>query len=410
MYSGRLLIFDDDPGVGNIIRLIAEKTGLAARLVTHSEDFFRAVGEWQPTHITIDLVMPEMDGIQVLVELAARNCKANVIITSGMGGRVLDAAGRSAHDHGLNIIGVLAKPFGSAAMQDLLLQPAGHAAPEAGTSLHEQGREPREITVTELSRGIENHELRVAYQPKVECATGHLAGFEALVRWSHPQRGLIMPDRFIPLAEKHGLMDALTDEVLDQSLDWFFTYLIGPADSGNAGAASAPRSDVSLSVNLSATAFKDRSIVENITARCARRGVPPQRLIFELTETSAMEDPVKSLELLTRMRMKGFRLSLDDFGTGYSSMLQLVRMPFSEIKVDKSFVMSGTRSKESMAVIKSIVDLGRSLGLTSTAEGVEDQDMFEYLKRVGCDFAQGYWIARPMSRDAVETWAAGRRS
>jgi len=101
-------------------------------------------------------------------------------------------------------------------------------------------------------------------------------------------------------------------------------------------------------------------------------------------------------------------LSIDDFGTGYSSMLQLVRMPFSEIKVDKSFVMSGTRSKESLAVVKSIVDLGRSLGLTSTAEGVEDPGMFEYLKRVGCDFAQGYWIGRPMNRDAAETWAAGR--
>jgi len=410
MDSGRLLIFDDDPGVGNIIRLIAEKSGLSARLVTHPEDFFRAVGEWRPTHITIDLVMPDMDGVQVLVELAARNCKANVIITSGMGGRVLDAAGRSANDHGLNIVGVLAKPFGTAAMQELLLQPAGPGAAGARASLHEQGRQSGEITVTELSRGIENHELRVAYQPKVECATGHLAGFEALVRWSHPQRGLIMPERFVPLAEKHGLITALTDEVLDQSLDWFSTYLSDNADSGNAAPACTPRSCVSLSINLSATALKDRTVVEDITARCVRRGVPPERLIFELTETSAMEDPVKSLELLTRMRMKGFRLSIDDFGTGYSSMLQLVRMPFSEIKVDKSFVMSGTRSKESLAVVKSIVDLGRSLGLTSTAEGVEDPDMFEYLKRVGCDFAQGYWISRPMNRDAAETWAAGRRN
>jgi len=398
--GGRLLIFDDDPGVGKIIRLIAEKSGLAARLVTHPDEFFRAVGEWEPTHITIDLVMPDMDGVQVLVELAARNCRANVIITSGMGGRVLDAAGRSANDHGLNIVGVLAKPFGTAAMQELLLQPSSHVTEEAKTSLREQSGEPWEITVAELSRAIENHELHVDYQPKVECTTGHLAGFEALVRWTHPERGLIMPDRFISFAEKHGLMSALTDEVLNQALDWFVTFL---ADS-----ASPHRSNLSLSINLSATVFKDRSIVEDITARCLRRGIPPERLIFELTETSAMEDPVKSLELLTRLRMKGFKLSIDDFGTGYSSMLQLVRMPFSEIKVDRSFVMSGTRSKESLTVVKSIVELGRSLGLTSTAEGVEDPEMFEYLKRVGCDFAQGYWIARPMNREAVETWAAGR--
>ena len=365
------------------------------------------VGEWNPTHITVDLVMPEMDGVEVLVELAARGCKANVIITSGMGSRVLDAAKRSADEHGLNIVGVLAKPFITAAMQELLLQPADEFA--GGQPPRARGPVPqsRDIAVAELSRALENRELHVVYQPKVECTTGDLAGFEALTRWSHPHRGLIMPDQFIPLADQHGLMDALTDEVLDQALGWFFSsFLGGGKENSTAGRPGCP---LSLSINLSATAFKNQSIVEHITARCLRHRIPPERLIFEVTETSAMEDPVKSLQLLTRLRMKGFRLSIDDFGTGYSSMLQLVRMPFSEIKVDKSFVMWGTRSKESLAVVKSIVDLGRSLGITSVAEGVEDPQMFEYLQEVGCDFAQGYWIARPMDRDAMETWlAAGR--
>jgi len=133
--------------------------------------------------------------------------------------------------------------------------------------------------------------------------------------------------------------------------------------------------------------------------------VPPERLIFELTETSAMEDPVASLSLLTRLRMKGFQLSLDDFGTGYSSMLQLVRLPFSEIKVDRSFVMTAARSQESRTVIRSVVDLGRSLGLKSTAEGVEDAQTLGYLNEVGCDLAQGYFIARPMPAEQAAAWA-----
>ena len=139
--------------------------------------------------------------------------------------------------------------------------------------------------------------------------------------------------------------------------------------------------------------------------RCVERNVAPRRLIFELTETSAMEDPVASLDLLTRMRMKEFQLSIDDFGTGYSSMLQLVRLPFSEIKVDKSFVMSARRSQESRTLIKSIVDLGHNLGLHVTAEGVEDQLAMDYLKSVGCDLAQGYLIARPMLGDEALAWA-----
>jgi EAL domain-containing protein (putative c-di-GMP-specific phosphodiesterase class I) len=164
-----------------------------------------------------------------------------------------------------------------------------------------------------------------------------------------------------------------------------------------------------LSVNLSASSLHDRKLVERIIACCNRYRVPPGRLIFELTETGAMENPTAALEMLTRLRLNGFRLSIDDFGMGHSSMLQLVRMPFTEIKVDKSFVMSATHSNESRAVIKSIVELGRSLGLQSAAEGVEDAGTLELVQQLGCDFAQGYFIGRPMAGDAVAHWMDGRR-
>lgn len=396
--QGRLLILDDDANVGKMIQLIAETSGLAARFMTEPAAFFRAVDEWQPSHIALDLLMPEMDGVQVLGELAERQCRARIIITSGVGTRVLEAAGRSAAERGLDIVGVLAKPFSPAALRGML--GPGQARPvRAPASPAPSGPQAQSFVATEaaLREAMGQNQLWVAYQPKIACPTGRLAGFEALVRWSHPVHGLVMPDQFIPFAEQHDLIDALTECVLQRALAWLATAYPGRAED-------AP----TLSVNISARTLKDPAFVERLLESCHDHGVAPERLAFELTETSAMEDPVTSLDLLTRMRMKGFRLSIDDFGTGFSSMLQLVRLPFSEIKVDKSFVMTASRSQESRAVIRSIVDLGRSLGLTSTAEGVEDAETLAYLTEIGCDLAQGYYIARPMPGTAVRAWAASR--
>ena len=154
----------------------------------------------------------------------------------------------------------------------------------------------------------------------------------------------------------------------------------------------------------------DISQVDKLSKICSLYHIDPERIVLELTETSAMVDSVLSLDLMTRFRVKGFQLSIDDFGTGYSSMVQLVRLPFSEIKVDKSFVMNAQQSQESRNVIKSVIDLGHSLGLQVTAEGVEDGETLNYLNGLGCDLAQGYFIARPMPGDAALRWAEGRES
>ena len=411
--GGRLLILDDDPAVGSTIRSMAVMSGFDARAETDFEAFFRVLDEWSPTHIALDLVMPDMDGVQVLLELAKRECAAQIIITSGMGGRVLEAAGRSAHEHGLNIVGVLTKPFVAGALRGMLLEPPDSASFGINGAAHaggaKQGSEAFAISAGDLKQALANSELQVVYQPKVECATGCLAGFEALARWLHPTHGLIMPDRFIPLAENCGLIDALTDEVLDQALDRLSKLFKAGRPSAGIRPCGDSAESISMSINLSAKTLQDRSFVDRVAVRCRDRHIEPARMVFELTETSAMEDPVSSLALLTRMRMKGFQLSIDDFGTGYSSMLQLVRMPFSEIKVDKSFVMTG-QSDESRAVVKSVVNLGQSLGIKVAAEGVEDADILEFLTRIGCDLAQGYFIGRPMPGEQIDPWMQRVRS
>jgi EAL domain-containing protein (putative c-di-GMP-specific phosphodiesterase class I) len=387
---------------------VATASGHEGLVIDHPDRFFRAIEEWQPTHIALDLVMPDMDGIQILIELGARKCTADIIITSGMGARVLESARRAALEHGLHIVGLLAKPFSPAALLAMLAKP-----PRLQRNIARRGGAAEaapEVSETKFRSALENNEFKVHYQPKVDCIHGRLVGFEALVRWRQPKRGLIMPDQFVPFAEKHALIDDLTETVLDQALAWFGprfvdtqapTYL-APLHDGN--------SEISLSINLSGSSLHDMRLVDRITAACLRHQVPATKVIFELTETSAMESPVAALDMLTRMRVKGFQLSIDDFGMGHSSMRQLVRMPFTEIKVDKSFVISAPDSSESRAVVKSIVDLGRSLGLKSVAEGVERAGALTLLQEMGCDFAQGFWIGRPMAGHAVRPWLAGRPS
>lgn len=386
----RMLILDDDADVGQTIQWIAESLGFEAEFATRSQEFFTKLDQMDPDIITIDLVMPELDGVEVMRLLAERKCAAKIIISSGIGTRVLDAAKRSASEHGLDIVGVISKPISKEALRVLVGQGSESQRPpsvEVKSAISEESS----FAGIDLQRALDRNELVVAYQPKIECKSGAPAGFEALVRWNHPSKGIIMPGHFISVAEEAGLINALTSQVFDQSLDWF--------------SKSFPESGLKLSLNISAKSLVDFHMADSLSSLCRQYHVASERIVLELTETSAMIDPILSLDLMTRFRVKGFELSIDDFGTGYSSMVQLVRLPFSEIKVDRSFVLKAQQSQESRTIIKSIIDLGHSLGLVVTAEGVEDIDTFNYLISLGCDLAQGYFIARPMPGEAACRWA-----
>jgi len=406
MSLGRILILDDDPAVGQTISFIAENAGLESRATTDADSFFEHLESWDPHYIALDLVMPGMDGVEVMRLLAARGCSAMIIITSGVGSRVLGAAERSAAEHGLNVIGVVSKPFSARVFRSLICDYQSRVDLPTNTMRHVGSNFV--VSEEKLRRALDQHEFVMAYQPKVVCDSGKLAGFEALVRWHHPIAGVVMPDRFIPDLEELGLMTQLTEQVLARSLDWFSAHFCEHQTAGASGVSEY--SPLCLSINISAKNLFEIQFADRIGALCQDHGVSPSQLIFELTETSAMDDPILSLDLLTRLRVKGFQLSIDDFGTGYSSMVQLVRLPFSEIKVDKSFVMTASKSQESRTVIKSIVDLGRSLGLRTSAEGVEDADTLALLRDIGCDLAQGFYIARPMYGEHVLQWLSSRQA
>lgn len=387
-HTRRLLILDDEAAMGQTIANIARTAGFEARAVVDAVSFFRELETWEPTHIALDLIMPDVDGIEVLRRLGDAGCGASILITSGVGTRVLEAAKQSALEHGLEIAGVVSKPFSPSKLRALLTSSAPRPSQQITAAIV---RPELTMSAEIIEDALASGQFELAYQPKISCGDGNLAGFEALARWRHPTHSFIPPDRFIIAAETFGLIDRLTERLFDTGLSWFAVFSRG-------------RPGLRLSLNVSRRSLGDIAFAERVLAHCSRHGVAPESVILEVTETSALSDPTTSLDLLTRLRFKGFRLSIDDFGVGYSSIAQLVRLPFSELKVDKSFVINAATSTEARTVVRAIIGLAHNLGLEVTAEGVEDATTLSFLRECGCDLAQGYHIARPMFPADVERW------
>ena len=245
--------------------------------------------------------------------------------------------------------------------------------------------EARNTLEGDLRDAIARCQLEVHYQPFVEAGSGARHGFEALVRWRHPTRGLIGPDQFIPLAEESGLIVPLGEFVLRRACT---------------DAAAWP-ADLTVAVNLSPIQFKEAKLFEMISAALADSGLPPARLEIEITESVLLERGVENLAFMERLKSIGIELALDDFGTGYSSLSYLTAFPFDKIKIDKSFIRNLTHQPRSSAIISSIVTLARGLDMSVTAEGVETEEEFERLKALGVNYAQGYLFGRPQPIDLI---------
>ena len=241
-----------------------------------------------------------------------------------------------------------------------------------------------------FERALINGRLRMVYQPKVSLADGRLRRVEALVRWDDPELGAISPSRFVPMAEKHGLIDDLTQwglrTTLRQWLNWCEDGL-----------------DTCLAFNISALSLDQLDFPDLVERMCRALEVPTDRLVLELTE-GATQPLVKLMDTLTRFRIKGIGLAIDDFGVGYSTLMQLRQLPFTELKIDRFFIEDAPMSKDSTLIVKSIIDLAHGLGLTVTGEGIETEEQLKLLRELGCDVAQGYFVARPLEPEKLKDW------
>ena len=375
----KILIVDDDPSICRFIARVCEDAGYEPLTATGYAGFERHVRNHDLFLVITDLQMPDCDGIECMRLMATAGVAAPVAILSGFDPRVMQTAGAFGRSVGLSIIGTLQKPVVVSAIRQLLEQAARQlfAAPEEA-----------------LRAAIDSQQFTLFYQPKVSFRPedfGTVVGFEGLARWLHPDDGIVMPDRFIELAESSRQIVSLTDRLLDCGLEQMRQW-------------AANGDHWSLSINISPLMLDDRSFADTIWQKVHDAGVEPSRLTLEITESGAMADPTKTMETLTRLRLKGFDLSIDDFGTGYSSLVQLYRLPFSELKIDKSFVMDLDEREDAQVIVRTLIDLAHNLSLRVCAEGVETMCEWWRLIDYGCDRIQGYFVGKPMAAADIAAW------
>jgi len=382
----RILVLDDDPFM---LKLLAHMlVALEFTLVTTCETGPEALKcvchpESLPSLILLDLNMPGMDGVEFVRKLVEHNYTGSLILVSGEDERVLRTAEKLVQAHKITVLGHLNKPV---SLEELSMV-VGKWTPTPG--MHQLAK--RVYSADELRAAIANDELVNYYQPKVAVATGAIVGVETLVRWRHPVDGIVFPDQFISLAEEHGLIDDLTRVVLNAAMNQAKAWQ-------QVGLFLQVGVNVSM-VNLESVAFANFVADAAVTA-----DVAPQDILLEVTESRLMLDQRVPLEILTRLRLKRFRLSIDDFGTGHSSLTQLRDIPFDELKIDQSFVHGAWRDETARAIYDASLGLGKQLLMEVVAEGVEDRDDWDFVRHTRCDLAQGYFIARPMPAADLVGW------
>ncbi len=345
-------------------------------------------GRTRPIDIIIsDLDMPGMDGMEFIRHVGEAGLPVAMILASAHERALLASVGTMVEAYGIQLLGTVEKPVTARKL-------------EALTSLYQVPVAPKLkpasvfFSAEEICAALAARLFEPLFQPKVDIATGALKGAEALARWYHPERGIVGPYAFIPTMEAIKCIDELTWIMLEKAAVACREWRAGGLD-------------MTVSVNLSLASLTKVGLAERITDLVKAQMLEPRHMILEVTETIAMTDVARALENLTRLRIKGFGLSIDDYGTGYSSMQQLSRIPFTELKIDQSFVMNAIEKQSCRVILESSVDIARKLGLKAVAEGVETRADWALLKSLGCDTAQGYFLAKPMAATTLVEWAAG---
>ncbi len=333
----------------------------------------------------IDLTLPGMDALELIRRLAEARCRAGIIVVGAQTSAVLFSVETMALAYGINMLGTLPKPVSPARLEALL---ANYASPSGGPS--EQAGEPK-FSFAEVGRGLQAREFDPFFQPKIELETGQVQGLEMFARWRHPQHGVLGPAAFMQALEENKRIDFLDWSMIEKSVAACRTL----HDQGI---------PISFSINVDQSTLAHPQFVEQMTACLERHRILPDYITFEMTESAVLTTDPHFLERLLRLRMQGFGLAIDDYGTGRSNLQLLARIPFSELKIDRSFVDGASKKQAIGTVLRSCLNLARSLERRSVAVGVETKQDWDFLQGLGCTYAQGYYIAKPMPVEAFPDW------
>lgn len=391
----RYLVVDDDAdqrylvartlkgmGMANVVEALSGRAAL---------DVLGQGGE--PVDVVIsDLQMPDVDGMELIRRIGEKAFPVSVILVSALDDVLLGSAATMTQAYGVRIIGTIEKPV----TREKLFTVLRHYLPQH-TVVESSLDKAFPLEPDQVLAGIAAGQFEPFFQPKVDLASGRVVGAEALARWRHPAYGLLGPETFLPLLARAGYLDELS---------WIMLAL----SALEAGRWRSAGLQLSVSVNVSATSLADPDYAEAVTQIVSAQGLDPSEMILELTESEAIRNIAAALENLTRLRMKGFGLAIDDYGVGYSSMQELSRMPFTEVKIDRSFVMAASTSEKHRMMISHTIEVARLLGLNTVAEGVETRIERDLLASLGCDMIQGFFIAEPMDGREFLRWMMARRA
>jgi EAL domain-containing protein (putative c-di-GMP-specific phosphodiesterase class I) len=338
--------------------------------------------------VIVDLDMPGMDGVELIGHIAQRKLAHAVVVASALDPALLNTVQSMARAYGLRVLGSVEKPLTTPKLSEVL-ERYGSAVEELPPDcLVQPSRD-------ELLAALRGDEIVPFFQPQVTFSNGQALAIEALARWRRADGSLLRPEQFLPAVEREGLLDPLTEHMLARACEWKQRLQRGGLS-------------LKIAVNVSMLNLTRIEAADRYQAIVREHGVEPAEVMLEITESSVMGEAAHALHVLARLRLKGFGLSIDDFGTGYSSLSQLSQIPFTELKIDQSFVAGAPRQPRKRAVIEASLELARKLNLSVVAEGVQTVDEWQMLAALGCDYAQGYLISRPTPGDqlaaAIARW------